>query len=230
MSFVCVKSLSKYFGANVVLSDLSFSVEAGSCLLIRGANGCGKSTLLSCVSGLLQPDDGTVHVEDISMWSSSGFSKIRREVGLGILPQSNLLYSGLSVEENLTLFSELSCVRKPGGDLLGPLIERLGLSPYRDHRIEQCSQGIARRVGFARALLGSPNLLLLDEPFANLDSAAIAVCTEILGELVDGGCCVLVVSHQIAELRSIVSSTLHFGDDSPREVSISNGLREVQNG
>ena len=230
MSFVSVKSLSKYFGASVVLSDLSFELESGTCLLVKGPNGCGKSTLLSCVSGLLQPDEGSIQVDGMSMWNSGDFAKIRSQVGLGILTQSNLLYSGLTVEENLKLFSGLSFRGSKSGGLRKSLIERLGLERFKDHRIEQCSQGIARRVGLVRALVGNPKLLLLDEPFANLDTMGIAICTQILSEFVEDGCCVILVSHQTAELRDLVTKTLHFDENAPCEVTISAGFKEVQNG
>ena len=164
---VSLQHISKSFGSQKVLNDVSLEIPAGQIVGLLGPNGAGKSTLMKILIGLWSADSGTV----------SAPSRI------GYLPENNPLYEDMYVSEYLAFMAQLTVNQSvsPKGGLSGEaglysvseavneLIELVGLSPERHKHIRELSKGYRQRVGLAQALIGDPELLILDEPTTGLD-------------------------------------------------------------
>ena len=157
-----VAALGRAYGERVVLRELSFTLPAGATVAVFGANGAGKTTLLRILAGLLRPHAGEVRVLGAALPKEAW--KIRGRVGL--LGHEPLLYRDLTVRENLRFHARLHGV--PEGRA-AELVERVGLAGRDDDPVRTLSRGMAQRAAICRALLHEPDLLLLDEPLANLD-------------------------------------------------------------
>ena len=146
-----IEHINKSFGKQQVLQDISLTIPEGQVLGLLGPNGAGKSTLMKILIGLWRADSGTV-------------SKPER---IGYLPENNPLYEEMYVTEYLRFMSELT-MHGQSQDV-DALIDRVGLTPERHKHIRELSKGYRQRVGLAQALLGDPQLLILDEPTTGLD-------------------------------------------------------------
>ena len=161
---VSIQHISKSFGSQKVLNDVSLEIPAGQIVGLLGPNGAGKSTLMKILIGLWSADSGTV----------SAPSRI------GYLPENNPLYEEMYVTEYLQFMASLTSVSPKGGlsgeaglysvsEAVSSLIDKVGLTPERHKHIRELSKGYRQRVGLAQALLGDPQLLILDEPTTGLD-------------------------------------------------------------
>ena len=161
---VSLQHISKSFGSQKVLNDVSLEIPAGQIVGLLGPNGAGKSTLMKILIGLWSADSGTV----------SAPSRI------GYLPENNPLYEEMYVTEYLQFMAGLTSVSPKGGlsgeaglysvsEAVSSLIDKVGLTPERHKHIRELSKGYRQRVGLAQALLGDPELLILDEPTTGLD-------------------------------------------------------------
>ncbi|HWN41222.1 MAG TPA: ABC transporter ATP-binding protein [Thermoanaerobaculia bacterium] len=172
------KNLRRRFGRLSVLEGVSGSVAPWEALLVTGPNGSGKSTLLRCLAGLLSPDKGTIEYrEGDEVLDTAG-----RRLRLGYVAPDLALYSELTVAENLLFFARL---RRTGPERGFEVLDRLGLPT--DRMAGALSSGMRQRLRWAWALLHRPRLLLLDEPFQNLDAAGEQGTRELLREHLEGG-------------------------------------------
>jgi len=192
VSAVEATGVVKDYGPVRALDGVDLSLAEGELVLLRGANGAGKSTLLRVLGALTRPTRGSVRVGGCDPFSSRGAHARAR---VGFLGQQAALYGELSVAENLRFAARL---RGMADAEIGPLAERLSLEPVLTRRARTLSQGFRRRVGLARALLGEPAVLLLDEPWNGLDAGSAERLSRLLGELRDRGTAVLVSSHAAA--------------------------------
>ena len=144
-----IENISKSFGAQQVLKDVTLTIPEGQVIGLLGPNGAGKSTLMKILVGLWRADSGSVTVPP----------------RIGYLPENNPLYEEMYVTEYLQFMAGLTFVSKTVSDL----IERVGLTPERHKHIRELSKGYRQRVGLAQALIGNPQLLILDEPTTGLD-------------------------------------------------------------
>ena len=144
-----IENISKSFGAQQVLKDVTLTIPEGQVIGLLGPNGAGKSTLMKILVGLWRADSGSVTVPP----------------RIGYLPENNPLYEEMYVTEYLQFMAGLTSVSKTVSDL----IERVGLTPERHKHIRELSKGYRQRVGLAQALIGDPQLLILDEPTTGLD-------------------------------------------------------------
>jgi ABC-type multidrug transport system ATPase subunit len=161
--------LGRDFGTKRVLRGLDFEVSRGGFLLVTGPNGSGKSTLLALCAGLLTPTAGELQVD-------AGRAEI------GYLAHEPLVYRELSALENLNLYGRLYRVTERR-ERIGMLLERFGLWDARHDRVVSFSRGMTQRLALCRTLLHSPDLLLLDEPYAALDDEGTRVLDEELASL-----------------------------------------------
>ncbi len=166
------KNLTKYYGKSKALDDVSLAVKAGQCLAVIGPNGSGKSTLLSILALALNPDQGTVLIDDQN--SAEGRSAI------SYMPQDIALFEELTAEENLLCFSRQN--KKATNQRIETLFNLLGLNEMRKKQVRHLSGGQRRKVSFAVALLNQTKWLLLDEPFAGIDEAGFEIMTGLLRE------------------------------------------------
>ncbi len=168
-------SVSKIYGSFAALRSVSTSFAEGSCTVILGENGAGKSTLLRVVAGLIHPTRGSVTV-----FSESPHQQRRR---IAYMSHSPMLYDELTAIENLSYFAGLhrdggcACVGSPEMAL-----RAVGLDPNLTRPVGQYSQGMRQRTSLARVLQSDPQLLLLDEPFSNLDAASTTHMVELLAD------------------------------------------------
>lgn len=149
---VHIEHINKRFGQQQVLQDVSLEIPEGQVLGLLGPNGAGKSTLMKILIGLWKADSGTVQVP----------------ANIGYLPENNPLYEEMYVVEYLQFMAGLEGIQNTEYRVQ-TLIERVGLMPEKHKHIRELSKGYRQRVGLAQALLGDPDLLILDEPTTGLD-------------------------------------------------------------
>ncbi len=190
MSEVELRDVGKDYGPVRALDRLTLSLGRGSLVWLAGGNGAGKSTLLRTLGSLTRPTRGSVELFGLDPFSAGG-AAVRGRVGF--LGQDASLYGELTVAENLRF-----CARLRGSPEaeLHRVASELSLEPVLDRRVRTLSQGYRRRAGLARALLGAPELLLLDEPWNGLDSESASQLTRLLDRLRDAGAIVVVAAHE----------------------------------
>ncbi len=207
MGYVTLERVSRYYGSLTALNQVTFSIESGETVAIVGSNGAGKSTLLQCVAGMQLPDDGVVRIGDLDLSSSEQYRSCKRDHGIGYLPQDSLLYADLSIRENLEFLAGMHRISERKAEV-NRILELCGLAAVADRRVRECSQGMVRRAGAARTFLGSPRLLLLDEPYAHLDQEGCDRLTELLQRhAADGGSAIL-ATHLIERVQSLASRAI----------------------
>jgi heme exporter protein A len=168
------RGLTRSFGERVALHEVSFRLEGGQTLAVLGRNGAGKSTLLRVLSTLLRPHGGEISVFGESL-PRRAFA-VRPQVGL--LGHEPLLYRDLTARENLHYHARL---HGTGATRVDELLEMVGMERRADDPVRSLSRGMVQRVAVCRAVLHDPTLLLLDEPRANLDPAAVERVEPLIG-------------------------------------------------
>jgi len=193
-SLVEISHVTKRYGAVDGVRDISFALQPGQTVALVGHNGAGKTTLIKLMLGLLRPNEGNIRVlgED----PAAGSTEARRK--LGYLPESVSFNTALTGREVLAFYARL---KAEPVDCTGPLLDRVGLAKAADRRIGTYSKGMRQRLGLAQALIGSPRLLLLDEPTTGLDPGLRMEFYEIIGELRARGTTVVLSSHVLTELE-----------------------------
>ena len=199
MSFLEVSNISRYYGDRTALREVSFNLELGQVLQIRGNNGAGKSTLLKVLSGLERPDLGEVKIEGLSLSDSTSYQKIKSKYGIGYYNSYSQFYSHLTLNENLKLSARLNEV--DFSEVLS-LCRRFSIDTFLNYLPAECSSGTLKKAAILRATLYHPKLLLLDEPFVHLDQVSIKLLRAYLLELIASGVSLILVSHQEVTFNS----------------------------
>jgi ABC-type multidrug transport system ATPase subunit len=193
-----LRNLTKVFGHFAALRDVTAAFERGRLYAIFGENGAGKSTLLRLIAGLARPTSGSVEI--------FGEGEARSVTGrLGYMAHASMLYDELSALENLRYFGALYGV---DAQRCAQCLSAVGLDPALARSIGEYSQGMRQRAALARAIVHDPELLLLDEPFSNVDAASARSMTDLLGRMRVAGKTLLVVTHQSAHLANIADQSL----------------------
>jgi heme ABC exporter ATP-binding subunit CcmA len=179
--------VSKLFGSFAALRQVSADLEPGRCYVLIGENGAGKSTLLRILAGLLRPSFGSVKV-----FGDQDPHDARARIGY--MSHAPMLYDELTAQENLRYFSSLY----PGRPNLSPAeaLRQVGLDPGLTRMIGQYSQGMRQRTSLARVLLSVPELLLLDEPFSNMDVESARQMVQLLAGFRHGNRTIVITTHQ----------------------------------
>ena len=189
---ITVSNLIKQFGRFAALRGVTAEFFGGKLYAILGENGAGKTTLLRTLAGLSQPSSG-----EVALLGAKKFHDIRQQVGYMAHP--SLLYDEMSGMENLQYFARLYGIS--GGTRCAEVIRSVGLDPNLVRPVGQYSQGMRQRMSLARALLNDPKILLLDEPFSNVDSHSATEMVRLLARTRDQGKTIFVVTHQAALLE-----------------------------
>ena len=202
------RNVTKAFEDDVVLNRINFRISRGETKIILGASGSGKSTILKLILGLIRPDDGQILIEgeDITQLSERELVRVRRRIGMVF--QEGALFDSLSVRENVgyRLYEESTM----GDEEIEVAVQRLlgfvGLDEAIDKMPSELSGGMKRRVGIARALVGSPKVILYDEPTAGLDPITKRTIVELMVKLRDlEGVTSVFVTHDLQAAETIAS-------------------------
>jgi len=192
------RGLSRRFGLTEAVKELTLSVPAGSVCGLVGPNGAGKTTTLSLLSGFLAPDSGSVRV-----LGREATDRAALGARVAALPQDAPLPSGLTALQAMRYFAELGGAPRAGSAAQARgALALVGMTDAAERRCETLSHGMAKRVALAQAFLGTPELLLLDEPWAGLDPRSAHEIRELVRSRT-GKATVLVSSHDLAQLEEL---------------------------
>ncbi|MEM6532021.1 MAG: heme ABC exporter ATP-binding protein CcmA [Myxococcota bacterium] len=208
MPAVELEGVGKRFGRHWALAHVTFSVDAGRTCLLTGANGAGKTTLLRVLATALAPSLGRFRL--FGRDARADVEAIRPR--LALLTHHSHLYGDLSGRENLHILTRL--VGSPRVSVNSAL-ERVGLEAAADRAVRNYSAGMKRRLGLARVLIARPELILLDEPFGQLDPAGVALMEDVIFELKEEGATLFVTTHDIARGKRVGDVHLEMLDGQP---------------
>ncbi len=171
-----ISSLTKKFGNQTALNNISLSIGKNEIIGLLGPNGAGKSTLMKSITGVLAIEEGEINFNGLNIADNETESKRR----IGFLPENNPLYPEMYIREYLSFVANLHKIPK---ERIDEVIELVGLTPEKSKKISQLSKGYKQRVGLAQAILHSPDLLILDEPTNGLDPNQIIEIRNVIREI-----------------------------------------------
>jgi len=214
MAILEVKNLKKKFGSNLVLKDVSFSLEEGQVLAIIGSSGSGKTTLLRCLNFLETPDSGEIYVSGKQLLSQSEEEIRQNRLHFGLVFQNFNLFPQYTVFQKATLAPTLLNVAKPEAikEKAHQLIARVGLSQKENSYPYQLSGGQQQRVAIARALAMNPQVLCFDEPTSALDPELTGEVLKVIRELKTADRTMIIVTHEMEFARSVSDTVLFMAD------------------
>ena len=213
MSLLATDSLAKSYGHRRVVDGVSISVKSGEIVGLLGPNGAGKTTTFNMVVGLVRPDEGAVTFRDKNITRLP--MHLRARAGMGYLTQEPSVFRKLTVEENIMAILETcetdSVERRVR---LKYLLDELDLGDLAHSRADSLSGGEKRRLEITRALVTSPKLILLDEPFSGVDPIAVYEVQKILRKLKERRMGILITDHNVRETLKLVDRAyiIHKGD------------------
>ena len=190
-----VRDLTKRFGAMAALQGMTWSARPGQVTAVLGPNGAGKTTTIECAEGLQRPDSGEVRVLGADPWRAGADHRAR----VGVMLQDGGLPGGA---RPVRLLRHLAAFHRSPGDV-SALVDRLGIDAFSGTTIRRCSGGQKQRVALAAALVGRPEVAFLDEPTSGLDPHARLDVWDLLREIRDSGCAVIVTTHSFEEAQRL---------------------------
>ena len=214
MAILEVKNLKKKFGSNLVLKDVSFSLEEGQVLAIIGSSGSGKTTLLRCLNFLETPDSGEIFVNGKQLLSESEEEIRQNRLHFGLVFQNFNLFPQYTVFQNVTLAPTLLNVDTADAikEKAHQLIARVGLSQKENSYPYQLSGGQQQRVAIARALAMNPQVLCFDEPTSALDPELTGEVLRVIKELKNTHSTMIVVTHEMEFAKSVADVVIYMAD------------------
>jgi ABC-2 type transport system ATP-binding protein len=211
-----VVNISKKYGDKQALTDMSMSIKKGEIVGLLGLNGAGKSTAMNIITGYISPDSGSVTIggHDIAK------KPLAAKKLMGYLPEQFLFYNDMKVDEYLNFICDIKKVKQNRKKHIDDLCDRVGISHIRSRMIKNLSKGYRQRVGFVQALLGDPQVVILDEPTVGLDPSQIVDIRTLIKDVGEKRT-VILSSHILSEVQLVCSRVvlLHNGkiiaDDTP---------------
>lgn len=220
---LCIENLQKSYSGKCVVNGLNFFVNPGEVVGLLGPNGAGKTTAFYMTMGLIRPDSGKVFFKGQEITHLPIHS--RSKMGMGYLAQEPSVFRQLSVEENiLCILETLPLSKAQQKQQLGELLKELHLTSLAKKKACTLSGGERRRLEITRALVTEPSLLLLDEPFANIDPIAVQDVKKMILLLKRKGISILITDHNAREIFSIVDRSYLMSDG---KVMISGSVDEL---
>ena len=213
-----LKDICKSFGEKQVLTGVSFKAEGGKAFGLLGRNGAGKTTSIRILMDVFPANSGSVLIDGKPI----DYSK----VGIGYLPEERGLYPRKVIIDQLTYFAELKGMgKKDAVESVDYWLERLGMTEYRNKRLDTLSKGNQQKIQLITALAHDPDIVILDEPFSGLDPVNAMLLKDVVKEQISKGKIVLFSSHQMAYIEEFCDSIaiLNAG-----KVAISGDLREIK--
>lgn len=198
-----VRNLSKHYGSKQALNQVSFSIGRGEAVGFLGMNGAGKSTTMNILTGYLSASDGDVLIDGVDILTDP----LRAKTKIGYLPEQPPLYRDMTVQEYLSFVYDLKKAGKkvqarPRKEYLKGIMELTGIAGMENRIIRNLSKGYQQRVGLAQALVGDPEILILDEPTVGLDPAQIIEIRQLIRQLAQSRT-VLLSSHILSEVQAV---------------------------
>ncbi len=225
-------NIGKRYKKRPVLRNVSMNVRRGEAVGLLGPNGAGKTTCFYCVTGLISPDYGDVHIDGVDITEYPMYRRAR--MGIGYLPQEASIFRALTVEENIMAVLEVVEPNKDTRDaMLEELLAEFSISHLRHIQSIALSGGERRRLEIARALASRPSFILLDEPLAGIDPIAVGEIRELVSHLKHRGLGVLITDHNVRETLDIIDRAyiLHDGtvlmEGKPEEIVAHKDVRRV---
>lgn len=206
---ITVKNLTKKFGNNTVLNDISFTISKGEKIVIVGPSGSGKSTFLRCLNLLEDPTAGEVWFKDILINSpKSDVDKHRQKMGM-VFQHFNL-FSHMTIMKNLTYAPVKLKIQTEAeaAKSASELLVRVGLQDKADSYPSQLSGGQKQRIAIVRSLMMQPEVMLFDEPTSALDPEMVGEVLDVMKELAEAGMTMVVVTHEMGFAKSVATKVL----------------------
>ena len=203
---ISVQNISKQYGEQFAVKNVSFSIPKGQTCGFLGPNGAGKSTTLKIITGFLHADEGEVYVNDIDIAQQP----LQAKQQIGYLPEHNALYLDLYVKEFLGFVADVHQINNKK-EAIEQVIEQTGLEKEAHKQIGQLSKGYKQRVGLAQALIHKPSVLILDEPLSGLDPNQLHDLRELISELGKEKT-VIFSSHILQEVEQVANRILLIKD------------------
>lgn len=191
-----VTSLTKSFNGKKAVDTASFSVHKGEIFGFLGPNGAGKTTSIKAILGLLFPDTGRIFINNENVLT--GEKKVKKQVGY--LPEKVAFYENLTALQNLEFYAEMKHADK---SQCKPLLKEFGLADAMNQKVGTFSKGMNQRLGMARAIIGNPSFLILDEPSSGLDPRGVVFIREKIKALNEQGVTIFISSHILSEIQAI---------------------------
>ncbi len=215
-----VSNLSKKYGSHVAVDNVSFTVNDGEILGFLGPNGAGKSTTMNIVTGYLSATSGTVSIDGYDILENPNEAKMR----IGYLPEQPPLYIDMTVKEYLYFIYDLKKVKFPKAPHIDEICRLVKIDHVKERLIKNLSKGYRQRVGIAQALVGNPDVLILDEPTVGLDPKQIIEIRTLITELGKNHT-VILSSHILSEIQAVCERVIVINhgklvaDDTPANLS-----------
>ena len=194
-------ALERSFGARRAVAGVDFTLGAGECLALFGPNGAGKTTLLRVLAGLLKPTRGRAAIAGVTLPAGRD-----SRAAVGLISHNSMLYEALTARENILFIARLYGLRDPSAATESAL-RRMRIDARADTPVRALSRGMQQRVSIARAVVHTPRVLLLDEPYSGLDESGSGALTSLLTELRSQGAAMVMVTHNLAEGLAVATKT-----------------------
>lgn len=197
---IIISGLTKTYGSQKALDNVSFSIKSGEVVGLLGPNGAGKSTLMKSVTGAIYPDSGEIKIDEFDVLKQAVQTKNK----IGFLAENNPLYYDMFVREYLKFVAN---IRHEKNQRIEEVIERTGLTAESHKKIGQLSKGYKQRVGLAQAILSNPDILILDEPTNGLDPNQILEIRDLIREIGESKT-VILSTHIMQEVEALCSRVI----------------------
>jgi heme ABC exporter ATP-binding subunit CcmA len=194
------QGLGKRFGIRWVLRGVTLDVARGEAAALIGPNGSGKSTILRIIGTLLRPNAGMATVNGLDIVHDA--SNVREQIGY--LAHTPGLYEDLTARENLQFAANMLGLPR---SLADSGLERVGLASVATNRVRGFSAGMQRRLALARLIMRSPKVLLLDEPYSNLDEEGVELMNSVIRDIIQSGGAALLALHELAPAKGMIDRT-----------------------
>lgn len=205
-----IKNISRYFGENLAVNKLNFSIEKGEILGLLGHNGAGKTTLMKMLTGYLEPSEGEILIDGEQVTGSV----LQKQKNIGYLPESSPVYPEMTVIDYLDYAATIRGIDEQSRPQeIRDVIHKTDLKDKAFQKIETLSRGYRQRVGVAQALLGKPSILILDEPTNGLDPAQTQHMRELILSLKDEAT-VILSTHIMQEVKAMCDRVVVLGQGS----------------
>ena len=232
MTTLRIQNIKKSYKNKDVVKDISLEISSGEIIGLLGPNGAGKTTSFYMIVGLIQPEHGTIFVDNTDITKKP--IHVRSQLGLAYLPQEPSIFRKMNVEENIISILELRKLNKDDIKAkLNLLLTELGIEHIRKNSAISLSGGERRRVEIARCLATNPKFILLDEPFAGIDPIAVLDIQKIIKFLSSRGIGILITDHSVRETLGIcnrayiVNQGKIFTSGTPNEIVENESVKNI---